>query len=332
MKTSMVRARCRVDFAGGTLDLWPLGLLHPGSLTVNAALELSVEVQLEPASVGWEFLGPKEKATFQDLAEAVRHPSYGLLATVAQFERLPPARLMWRSESPRGAGLGASSALVVAALAAAELSRSGVLERSVLDRSRIARDLEAQVLRLPTGIQDHLAASVGGVLAIHHKPGGELVEPLDTDLEGLSRCLLVAYSGESHLSAATNWQVVRARLDGCSTLEKAFEELAAASGEARSALLSRDWEKLACAVGRDWAARARFAPGVLTPRLEALFQAAEELGAWGWKACGAGGGGSALVLAPPERLASIREVWTSMGAQPLLRATLTSSGLEFEVA
>jgi len=33
-------APARIDLAGGTLDLWPLHVLHPGSVTVNLAIDL----------------------------------------------------------------------------------------------------------------------------------------------------------------------------------------------------------------------------------------------------------------------------------------------------
>ena len=39
-----VAAPCRADLAGGTLDIWPIGLLHPGALTVNMALPVEVEL------------------------------------------------------------------------------------------------------------------------------------------------------------------------------------------------------------------------------------------------------------------------------------------------
>ena len=32
-------APCRVDLAGGTLDIWPLYLFHPGAVTLNFANE-----------------------------------------------------------------------------------------------------------------------------------------------------------------------------------------------------------------------------------------------------------------------------------------------------
>jgi hypothetical protein len=44
------RAWCRVDLAGGTLDLWPLGLLHPGARTVNLAIDLAATVRMTPAT------------------------------------------------------------------------------------------------------------------------------------------------------------------------------------------------------------------------------------------------------------------------------------------
>ncbi len=331
MNVGKARGRCRVDFAGGTLDLWPLGLLHPGAVTVNGALELGVEVRIEPAAGAWEFLEPPARGVFEDLAEAVRHPSHGLVATVVSFEKLPPCRLEWRSESPRAAGLGASSALIVAALAAAELFRSGTLQRSPLERVRVARDLEARLLGLPTGIQDHLAATFGGLLALHHEPGGERVETIAVDLEELSRCLLVAYSGESHQSGATNWRVVRARLDGSSAVCQAFDAIAAAAQEARAAMLAQDWERLGRAVALDWAARSQFASDVSTPRIESLLEAAHRLGAWGGKACGAGGGGCVLALAPPERIPKIREAWIQLDAAPVAGARLSPRGLEAEL-
>src|SRR4051812_45520459 len=39
-KTIIASAPCRADLAGGTLDLWPLYLFHPGAVTVNFALSI----------------------------------------------------------------------------------------------------------------------------------------------------------------------------------------------------------------------------------------------------------------------------------------------------
>ena len=49
-------AWCRVDLAGGTLDIWPLGLFHREACTVNVAVDLAVTVELRPAVSGYRVL------------------------------------------------------------------------------------------------------------------------------------------------------------------------------------------------------------------------------------------------------------------------------------
>src|SRR5574342_576722 len=41
-------APTRIDLAGGTLDLWPLYLFHPGALTVNVAISRYAHAVVEP--------------------------------------------------------------------------------------------------------------------------------------------------------------------------------------------------------------------------------------------------------------------------------------------
>src|SRR5437763_10897058 len=46
MKKVIVRAPVRADLAGGTLDLWPLYLFHPGSRTINVAISYHAESEV----------------------------------------------------------------------------------------------------------------------------------------------------------------------------------------------------------------------------------------------------------------------------------------------
>ena len=41
------RAPTRIDLAGGTLDIWPLYLFHPGAVTVNCAVTRRASCVLE---------------------------------------------------------------------------------------------------------------------------------------------------------------------------------------------------------------------------------------------------------------------------------------------
>src|SRR5579872_455795 len=44
----VVQAPCRADLAGGTLDLWPLYLFHPGALTLNFAVNILTTCRITP--------------------------------------------------------------------------------------------------------------------------------------------------------------------------------------------------------------------------------------------------------------------------------------------
>src|SRR6266852_313271 len=46
------KAPTRVDFAGGTLDIWPLYLFHPGAVTVNAAITRYASCRIETQAQG----------------------------------------------------------------------------------------------------------------------------------------------------------------------------------------------------------------------------------------------------------------------------------------
>ena len=43
-------APTRIDLAGGTIDIWPLYLFHPGAQTLNAAISLRARARLESRS------------------------------------------------------------------------------------------------------------------------------------------------------------------------------------------------------------------------------------------------------------------------------------------
>jgi D-glycero-alpha-D-manno-heptose-7-phosphate kinase len=321
-------ARCRVDFAGGTLDIWPLGLLHPGASTVNVAIDLAVSAAITPRAAGWSLAADGEPARdFATLEVMAADPRAALVGIVARELDLGPCAIETASASPRGAGLGASSALTVALLAAIEAAR-GLPAADALSRARLARDLEARLMGLPTGLQDHLPAQLGGALALEHRAGGETVRRLDVGLEALAERLLVAYTGQSHFSAGANWRVIRARLEGEERTVAALDAIRDVAASLPTALERADWEAAGRLVAREWRARRTLSEAVSTPQLESLLETAERLGAWGGKACGAGGGGCVAVLAPPAAREPIFRAWRESGATPLPGARPTHLGLE----
>ncbi len=321
-----VKAWCRVDLAGGTLDIWPLGLLHPQARTVNVAVDVAVTVRLQPLPAGYRVLQGESVVKAGSGDELARQPDAALLGVAAAALDLPPFEVSLASESPRGGGLGGSSAILIAFLAAAEAA----FDRPRLPPDRqvaLAHDLEARLMGLPTGIQDHYPAILGGALEIRPQPGGERVRRLAVDLEALGESLVVVYSGQSHFSAGNNWQIVRRRLEKDAEVTAHFEGIAAAAADLAPALEAGDLPRVGELMSREWSHRRLLAEGISTPVLEELLRAALEAGAWGGKACGAGGGGCLAILAPPDRRSAVVAAVERAGGK-VLRARPVGTGLE----
>jgi len=299
-------APCRADLAGGTLDIWPLGLLVPGAVTVNAAIRVMVRVAVSDegprGAVVHELEGREPRLLSADDAA-------GDLTAAVAFSCRPAGGLRIRvlAQAPVGSGLGGSSAYAVA-VARAVLALEG---RETQDAGLVAvlRDLEARILGAPTGTQDYWSALAGGVLAVHPEPGGERVERLEVDAGWLAARLTVFFTGIVHHSGRLNWRVLRRFLDGDPGTVDAMRRIAAAARDCRDAVLAKDPAATARAITAEWAARRELAPEICPPELEAILQRARRAGAAAVKACGAGGGGSLLVWHEPgKRAAVVREL------------------------
>jgi D-glycero-alpha-D-manno-heptose-7-phosphate kinase len=207
-------------------------------------------------------------------------------------------RVRVRSQASLGSGLGGSSAYAVA-LARGILTAAG---EEMADESLVllARDLEARILTVPTGLQDHWAAVRGGVLAVHHEPGGERVERLQVDPDWVGNRLTIFDTGITHHSGMVNWQVIRRRLDRDPATIDALEAIAEAARRCRDELAAGDEAGVGRAIFDEWSARRTLAPDVCPPELEAIIDAGLAAGADAIKACGAGGGGSVLVWHTPR--------------------------------
>ncbi len=301
-KTVRATAPCRADLAGGTLDIWPLGLLHNNALTVNMALPVTVDLELSddgPEAVvfhrvfggPWRQLRPVDSST--DLTAAICFhlaPRGGLRVNVL-------------SQPPMGSGLGGSSTFGVALTRA--VTKICELDLSDEHVVHLVQDLEARLLGTLTGCQDHWAAVRGGVQALHLEPGGNRLERLGTDYRWLESRATVFFTGITHHSGMVNWQVIRRRLEGDQTTTQALQIIADSATLCRKALLSADCDAVGEALRQEWAARRRLAPEICPPELTLLESKAMASGALAFKACGAGGGGSVLIWHEPEAKTSI---------------------------
>src|SRR5438270_484713 len=214
------KAPTRVDFAGGTLDIWPLYLFHPSAVTVNAAISLYASCVIETNDpddsriklVSRDIKREESFASFAALVKAKRY-RLPLLAEITKFFHPQGGfTLTTDSEAPAGAGIGGSSAMAVAICAALDRLTGAALRLE--DWIHISRDAEAIVIRAPTGTQDHYPSAFGGASAIHLEPGGERREEVGCDLDELQRRLVLCYTGKPRQHGINNWEVFERHIRG----------------------------------------------------------------------------------------------------------------------
>jgi galactokinase/mevalonate kinase-like predicted kinase len=160
--TIVAHAPCRVDLAGGTLDLWPLYLFHPGAVTVNFAVNILTRckiTRLTDDKIRFKSLDTKVEEEFRNFGELCaarkfKHPLAGHLARF--FAPDGGFEIETHSESPAGAGISGSSALMIATTAALARYTGKKLDREQI--RIIAQNVEAQLIKVPTGCQDYYPA------------------------------------------------------------------------------------------------------------------------------------------------------------------------------
>ena len=323
-------APTRIDLAGGTLDIWPLYLFHDDAQTVNAAITVRAECTLSPSRDGRLHIVAADTGAAIDVAdwsELDDRVELRLVTRVLRFFRPSNVTIETRSGAPVGAGLAGSSALNIALCGA--LARW--LDRSFEPEALIALalNLEAQVLGVPTGLQDYRPAMYGGIAAIEMGPGGVARVPLEVDPHELGRRLILVYTGQSRDSGINNWEVTKRHLDADPVVTALFAEIRDVAVGMRGALLAGDWADVGRHLDLEWTLRKRLWPGVTTPRIDELAARARAAGARAVKACGAGGGGCVLMFADPDAVDAVTRAVRAAGAS-LLEHRLDPNGLSIE--
>lgn len=296
----VAHAPCRADLAGGTIDLWPLYLFHPGALTLNFALNIQTSCRITPLK------GKRLHLRSLDTHKDESFASFDVLRAAQRF-RLPlAARLLQffapkegllietNSESPAGAGISGSSALMIATTAA--LARFTGSNLTLEEMRVIAQNVEAQIIGVPTGCQDYYPALYGGVSAIHLDADGIHREAVRVAPEEIESRFVLAYTGVPRKSGINNWEVFKAHIDGDRRVFRNFEKISQIARAMHQALLSRKWYEVARLLREEWKLRRTNAPSITTPLIDKLIAVAAKNGGRAAKVCGAGGGGCVIFL------------------------------------
>ncbi|HJT16688.1 MAG TPA: hypothetical protein VJ853_04845, partial [Thermoanaerobaculia bacterium] len=297
----------RADLAGGTLDLWPIYLFHPGARTVNVAISYYAESEVaEIADSGIEvhLTDQQYEQRYESLHELGADSKAALVHRVLEHFRISGIRITTRTDAPRGSGLGGSSALTVTLVRAiCELTGNPIEGDELV---ALVRDLETRLIGVPAGIQDYYPAVYGGLAALHLNPGTVVRHEIPLPIERLAEHMLLHYTGVAHFSGTNNWEMYKRQVDGKRKVHKGFDRIAQSATDMERALMNGDFHAAGIALGREWENRKALIQGISTPEIDAAIDAAVGAGAWAGKVCGAGGGGCIVFLLPPEKREDVK--------------------------
>jgi fucokinase len=214
--------------------------------------------------------------------------------------------LTTESRVPKGSGLGTSSILAAALLAALHKLRGRVPSTAALIEQTL---LLEQRLSTGGGWQDQVGGIVGGVKSTITAPGvpqRPSIEPLDlsdAQYHAMEERLVVYYSGQQRLARDILRRVMGRWLAREPAMQSLTESLKQTATGLRAALVKGRWLDAAANVARYWQIKKELYPGSTTPATDLLLlEMREDYIAAGL--AGAGGGGFAYFLCRDPHQAS----------------------------
>src|SRR5688500_10348256 len=290
MTKVIVRAPARADLAGGTLDLWPIYLFHPGSRTVNVAISFYAEsevVETGGEAIEIHLTDENYRKRYESMQELAADPKAALIHRAVEHFHLNGLSITTRTDAPRGSGLGGSSALTITLVRALSELAGHPIEGEAL--ITLVRDLETRLLGIPAGIQDYYPPVYGGLGSLHLIPGRPARHALQASVHDLAPHMVLHYTGVAHFSGTNNWQLYKRQVEGKKKVQKGLSRIAETSIEMERALDAGNFEAAGAALRKEWEQRKALIDGISPPEVDAAIDAARGAGSWGGKVCGAGG-------------------------------------------
>jgi D-glycero-alpha-D-manno-heptose-7-phosphate kinase len=304
------RAPLRLGLAGGGTDVSPY-CDEFGGAVLNATIDYYAYAALEPLTTDQvEFVSADlnqsasyaaqpmlECDGFLDLFKAVYNH------VVRNYNHGNPLslRMSTRVDVPAGSGLGSSSTLVVAMLAAyAEWLN---LPLGDYELAHTAFVIEREEAGLDGGKQDQYAAAFGGFNFMEFGRNARvLVNPLRVKewvISELEASLLLYFTGNSRASADIIQEQSRNVRDRNALALDAMHSIKEEAFRMKECLLRGDFKLLHEVLRGSWESKKRMATLITNEHIERLYASALSAGAYCAKISGAGGGGFMMFLTDP---------------------------------
>lgn len=303
------KAPLRIGFAGGGTDVSPFSDIYGGNI-LNATVNMYAHATIEPTDDGMvviEDTGINERLQVRSAKQLeIDGGRLDLLKGVynriiRDYAKEPLSlKLTVHVDVPPGSGLGSSSTLVVATLAAfAELLNLPLGEYNI---AHLAYEIERKDLKMVGGKQDQYAAAFGGFNFMEFYGSDKvIVNPLKIKKECISELessILLYHTGTSRLSHTIIEEQI-ANVTG--KKEKpidAMHKLKEQAIQMKEALLKGELYRMGEILNYGWQHKKLAAGGISNKMIDDIYDAALKAGVTGGKISGAGGGGYMIFYCP----------------------------------
>ena len=332
------RAPLRIGLAGGGTDVSPYSDVYGGCIlnaTINMFAHATIETR-EDGNVHFE-ASDIEKSYLATTASSIELEGELLLhkaiynRVVRDFNNNQPIAInvITYSDAPPGSGLGSSSTMVVAILAAyRELLK---LPLGEYDLAHLAFEIERQDCNLSGGKQDQYAATFGGVNFMEFHQDNVLVNPLRIRTEILNELesqMVLYFTGVSRDSAKIIDDQIKASADKDDN--KSLESLHLVKQHAfgmKECLLRNDIKGMSDILKSSWDAKKGTSTSISNPHVEKISELALNNGAKSLKLSGAGGGGFMMIFAEPTKKLALMNILDETNGK-VHKFQLTQTGVQ----
>uniref|UniRef100_A0A7N5ZT94 L-fucose kinase n=1 Tax=Anabas testudineus TaxID=64144 RepID=A0A7N5ZT94_ANATE len=327
-----VECPARLDLAGGWSDTPPIAFEHGGSVT-NVAVKVDGKRPIgararrisEPHIVLVSYTGGRERGVstemvcdhLEDLKDYCQPHApgallkavcvcSGLVSLSSQHPLGHQLKQRWGgglelhswSELPTGSGLGTSSILAGALLAAVYRCTGRAYDTDSLIHGVLYLE---QMLTTGGGWQDQVGGLVGGLKVGRSRASlplqveVERLSPPEDFLASLEKHLLLVYTGKTRLARNLLQDVVRSWYSRLPSMVQNAQQLVANSEECARACSDGCLSRLGQCLDRSWQQKKLMAPGCEPASVRAMMEALRPL-VFGQSLAGAGGGGFLYLL------------------------------------
>ncbi|HPB31467.1 MAG TPA: GHMP kinase [Candidatus Sumerlaeota bacterium] len=313
------RAPIRLDFGGGWTDVPPFSEREGGAV-VNATINRYTYATLVPRTDRIIRIISADFDTFLEVKDFKQLEYDGNLdlikAAIRVLGIIQGMDLYVRCDAPPGSGTGSSSSISVALIGLLNTLQKEKL--SPHEIAKMGRVLELQELHIAGGKQDYYATALGGINYLEFEDpavSNSRLRVSEATIAEMEKHMILCYTGKSRLSGNIISTVMGAYERGEEQTTRALFNLKRIAHEMKSALLTGDMKRFASLLAENWQNQKLLDPSTTNEQIDLLFKTAENAGALGGKALGAGGGGCLLFYCDDNREHDVRLAIQKAGAQ-----------------